>query len=142
LEARQFPGRVACEFDRVSANIAKRAQGWVAEGTCIEPRCRGTNFAGRDATRIARHWPRLGGVSDLVGSLRNSPGSAIGVGKVAVRIEYCVPIAGRYRHDVSELPASDHLIGKSAGLAEELLAVAKRQLIDRIHYETMSHIEV
>ena len=52
--------------------------------------------------------------------MRNSPCSAIGVGKVAVRIEYCVLIAGRYRHDVSDLPASDHLIGKSAGLAEEL----------------------
>src|SRR5579863_7209050 len=142
LEYREIPRLVSRRLDGVPANIAERTESWIGKRARIEPCGRRVNLGGSNAGRVARHGARAGWVADLVRTLRHATGPAVSIGKIAVRIEHRVPVAGGERNNICNLPASDNLIRHTARFPEEPFTVTERKLVDGIEHEALTNVEI
>src|ERR1700689_3596409 len=103
LEYGKIPSLVSRCLNGIAADVTEGTERWVGKCASVEPCRRRMNSVRSESAlrdqdfglwlRVALHNAPNVRVSNLIRSLRDPAGPAIGVGEIAVRVEHGVPVA-------------------------------------------------
>src|SRR5712675_3577512 len=117
LEQRKIPYLVARALHTITGRISVRSKSWIGESTRVDPRGSHSRAIGCEAALgngglalgvwIGRHWARLEGVADHVGTRL-----AIGI-REAVGIQNGEPVPGGKAGNAPDLPSADDVVKRT-----------------------------
>src|SRR6267154_2403434 len=146
LKQRKIPYLVTGALHAITGRISVRAERRISEGTGVDPRGLHSRAASRKAALgdrglalrvgIGRHWARLEGVADHVGTRL-----AIGI-REAVGIQNGEPVPGGKAGNAPDLPSADYVVKRTFGVAEQRLSMADGKFVEVAQHQAVANVEV